>query len=284
MSRVALRTSLGIALTLVVALVRSVPVPGGLTPPAAGDDGIKVSAEVLDTTPSPSAPDSVTITSTSRPPSSSTSPTRTAPTSTRTAPSGNQDDNSNDNQNGNQNNNQNATKSATTGPSGPMSTATNPTGDADDLKGYLHVSGISATYVPALNPLGGSLICSLMVRNLSAQTVTASIVFWVTNAVGGTIGTPVSIQVADLKGDESRTVTATVDGIGMWLVVGVHATFTPPPLIGDVALTAVTREAVVFAPSWLVLLLLVAAAAAVIIHRSRRRKPGGVPARTRGRA
>lgn len=164
------------------------------------------------------------------------------------------------------------------GSGGPTATS-----DAEALQGLIYVSGLTTSYDPDLNPLGGSVRVSLTVRNLSTVPVDASALFWLTEPFGGTIGAPVTVPVTRLKAGETRTVSADLAHVGLWPLVHAHATFTPPALIGDTALSPVSRETAVVVPAWTAVVLLVGGAIAAFVARRRALRRAGATPRSGGR-
>ena len=139
--------------------------------------------------------------------------------------------------------------------------------DADDGAGVLHVSGLSWTYRASINPFAGTVDLRLTVRNVYPQAIDASATFWVTQLFGGTVGLPVEIAVPELKPEETRTVTATIEGIGQWTVLNAHATLTPPAMVDDIEMSPIVRETWVWVVPWFALLLAAAGAAWIIVRR-----------------
>ncbi|PRY67496.1 hypothetical protein B0I08_106103 [Glaciihabitans tibetensis] len=157
------------------------------------------------------------------------------------------------------------------GNSGPTATTTTETSpstgtgdlgeDSTSLGGAVLLSGLTSSYDPSLNPLGGSLEVKFTVRNISDEPIDASAKFWLTTLIGTKISTEVK-DVVGLEAGQSRVVTARLPGVGQWTVVTAHMTFTPPAEVGGVKLVPVSRDRIVFAEPWLLFTILLVAAGA----------------------
>lgn len=200
--------------------VAGLAVAGATTPqPAHADgssDGTKVVVTVIESSASPTGTPTPTATATS------TATTTSGPSSSATA----------------------------SGPGQPSATPTGSGTPPGDLGGLLYVSGLTWVYHPSVDPFGGALELRFAVRNVSTVTVDASARFWISALAGGTVGLPVDVPVTGLKADETRTVSATIDGIGPWGLVLAHLLFTPPERLGDTTLVPVTREALAWFAAW----------------------------------
>jgi hypothetical protein len=159
----------------------------------------------------------------------------------------------------------------------PTATPTVSTGTGGSLGGILYVSGIGWNYTPSINPFGGTVDLRFTVRNVFSKPVSASASFWATNIFGSTLGAPIVVPIDKLQPGETRTVSATLGGLAQWTVITAHTTFTPPPKVGDTAMTPVTRDAVVWFAPWLFLLLTSLAGAGVLYRRYRTRRAAGAP-------
>ena len=122
--------------------------------------------------------------------------------------------------------------------------------DEVDLGGILFVSGLSSTYVWSANPLDGAAETSITVRNVSKSTFTSTVRFWADGPVGNRLSEVKGVKVVDLKPGESRTVEASLNGIGQSTFVQVHATLTPPKMVDGVELDSITRDQFVVVPPW----------------------------------
>ena len=132
----------------------------------------------------------------------------------------------------------------------PPTDAAEPAVDEVDLGGILFVSGLSSTYAWSVNPLDGAAQTSLTVRNVSKSTFTSSVRFWADGPVGNRLSEVNEVMIDDLKPGESRTVDASLGGIGQSTFVQVHATLTPPKVVEGVELDPLTRDQLVIVPPW----------------------------------
>jgi hypothetical protein len=122
--------------------------------------------------------------------------------------------------------------------------------DEVDLGGILFVSGLTSVYGWSANPLDGAAQSSLTVRNVSKSTFTSSVRFWADGPVGNRLSEVKDVMIDDLKPGESRTVDASLGGIGQSTFVQVHATLTPPKVVDGVELDPLTRDQFVVVPPW----------------------------------
>jgi hypothetical protein len=139
------------------------------------------------------------------------------------------------------------------------------------VAGVLYVSGLSWTYIPSLNPLGGSLTLRFTVRNVYHRTLSASAGLWINQVFGGPIDVPVTVAVDNLKPAEIRTVEATFHGLGQWTMLTGHATLTVPGLVDQQMVAPIARDAVIWFLPWLVVLLTALVAAGILWRRLRPR-------------
>jgi hypothetical protein len=156
----------------------------------------------------------------------------------------------------------------------------NPPAPAEGMSsigGILYVSGLHNEYTPSINPLGGELHTSFTVLNVSNAIIDSTAKFWVTNPFGVELGAMGPIDVSGLKPNESRTIDATLSGVGQWTFATAHLTLTPPSTVDGVALQPLTREAFVFLPPWFLLVLVALAAGAYAIVRIVRGEPETEP-------
>ncbi|WP_156887480.1 hypothetical protein [Propionicicella superfundia] len=230
-----------------------------------GGRGVGVSVIVASTSPTPT----VTATGTPRP-----SP------GTSSARPGNGDDNDDqgnggqggNSQGGNQND-QGGGQPSTPDPS--ASQTSTPVAEPDGAGGLsedgtLYVSGLILVHKASLNPLRGTLLLRLTVRNVSAKPADATAVFWVTQIFGGTIGSPITVEIPGLQPDETRPVEVTIDGVGQWTFVTGHATLTKKTGDGETPVAPVNRDMATFTPPWFVLVLAALGGVAALVHRQRR--------------
>lgn len=119
-----------------------------------------------------------------------------------------------------------------------------------DLGGVLYVSGLSSVYDWSINPLDGAAATSFTVRNVSKSTFDSTVRFWADGPIGNRLSEVADVTVADLKPGESRTLEASLGGIGQSTFVQVHATLTPPKVVDGVELDSITRDQSVVIPPW----------------------------------
>ena len=124
-----------------------------------------------------------------------------------------------------------------------------------DLGGILFVSGVTSVYDWSINPLDGAAETSITVRNVSKSTFSSSVRFWADGPVGNRLSEVKGVKITALKPGESRTVEASLGGIGQSTFVNVHATITPPKMVDDVKLDSITRDQFVVIPPWGILSL-----------------------------
>ncbi|WP_382306398.1 hypothetical protein [Herbiconiux sp. UC225_62] len=145
------------------------------------------------------------------------------------------------------------------------------------LGGILYISGLHNEYTPSINPLGGEVRTSFTVLNVSNAIIDSTAKFWVTNAFGAELSAVGPIDVTGLKPNESRTIDATLTGVGQWTFATTHMTLTPPETVDGVALQPLTRDAFVFLPPWFLLVLVAIAAGAYAVVRILRGEPETEP-------
>jgi hypothetical protein len=143
-----------------------------------------------------------------------------------------------------------APSSPSADPVAPVTDAPSAGDDEVDLGGILFVSGLRSDYVWSINPLDGAAETSFTVRNVSKSTFTSTVRFWADGPVGNRLSEVDGVEIADLKPGESRTVEASLDGIGQSTFVQVHATLTPPKVVDGVELDSITRDQSVVVPPW----------------------------------
>ncbi|NQX36547.1 hypothetical protein [Herbiconiux sp. VKM Ac-2851] len=145
--------------------------------------------------------------------------------------------------------------------------------DTFDLGGVLYISGVRTGFSPSVNPLDGTMDVSFTVKNVSKSTLDSNAELWLTNVFGAGIGSRAEVAVPALKPGESRVVSAPLSGVGQWLLVSAHATFTPPATIDGAEVPPVTRDAVVVVFPWLIVLLAAGSAAGFAAWYMVRRVP-----------
>ncbi|GAA4372730.1 hypothetical protein [Agromyces bauzanensis] len=132
-----------------------------------------------------------------------------------------------------------------------------PEPDEVSLGGVLLVGGLAGGFSPSLNPLAGQLQVWFTVRNVSTSTIDATADFWLAGPFGHRISEVDDVTVTGMVPGEKRTISATLQGVGQWTFVTVHARLTPPPVVDNAELSSFTRDANVFAPPWLIAVLIV---------------------------
>ena len=132
----------------------------------------------------------------------------------------------------------------------PVGDAPKPADDEVDLGGILFVSGLSSVYTWSINPLDGAAETSFTVRNVSKSTFTSKVRFWADGPIGNRLSEVSDVKVTDLKPGETRTIEASLGGIGQSTFVQVHATLTPPKVVEGVELDSITRDQSVVIPPW----------------------------------
>jgi hypothetical protein len=155
--------------------------------------------------------------------------------------------------------------------------------DEVDLGGVLFVSGLSSAYDWSINPLGGAAETSITVRNVSKSTFDSTVRFWADGPIGNRLSEVAGVKVTDLKPGESRTIDASLGGIGQSTFVQLHATLKPPAVIDGVQLDSITRDQFIVVPPWGLLALIglgaLALAVLSILQWARRPLyPSGLPA------
>ena len=163
---------------------------------------------------------------------------------------------------------------------------TSTTGTTDSgVTGVLHVSGLSWSYTPSLNPLDGSLNLRFTVRNVFRETLSPTATLWITQIFGGPVDVPVTVAVDKLKAGETRTVEANFHGLAQWTMLSAHATLAVPGT-GEVVLAPIVRDAIIWFLPWFIVLLAALVATGILWHRLRPRRalvaepdeaPSGLP-------
>jgi len=153
---------------------------------------------------------------------------------------------------------------STTKPVPPATTQSTPVGaavadalgtDPVVLAGILAVSGLTATSHPNVGPDGGEIDLKFTVKNLTTTPIDSTLRFWVDNALGLEIRSVDDASLTGLPGGETRTVTATLPGMGQWSAYNTHVTLTPPASVDGTELTPMTRDALLLVPPYFVLLI-----------------------------
>ena len=149
---------------------------------------------------------------------------------------------------------------------------TSTTGTTDSgVAGVLHVSGLSWSYTPSLNPLDGSLNLRFTVRNVFRETLSPTATLWINQVFGGPVDAPVNVLVDKLKAGETRTVEANFSGLAQWTMLSAHATLAVPGK-GEVVLAPIVRDAIIWFLPWFIVLLAAALAGGIVWRRLRPRR------------
>lgn len=154
--------------------------------------------------------------------------------------------------------------------SGSSAAATEPTVAAevtadDGESGPLSVSGLDWRYEPDLNPLAGSVTLRLVVRNRADVTIDSVVAFRLTTPFGGQIGEVQRGRVLDLAPGETRTVTARIDGVGLWALSTGSVDLVPVTHIDGARIPPIQRDALVAVLPWLFAALLIIGLAAWLV-------------------
>jgi len=160
--------------------------------------------------------------------------------------------------------------STSAGATQPNSTTPTPAAADSSVAGVLYVSGLSGSYAPSLNPLGGSLNLRFTVRNVYSQTLSPTANLWINQVFGGPVGAPVVVQVDKLKAGETRTVEATFNGLAQWTVLSAHATLALPNT-SDQVVAPISRDTIIWVLPWFIVLLAATAASWILWRRLRPR-------------
>lgn len=133
--------------------------------------------------------------------------------------------------------------------------------------GPLNVGGLSARFVPDLNPGRGSIFATLSVHNGSSTAFAPKVRFTLTNAFGTTVADSGTVTAPTIRPGETAQLTQRLDGVGQWAFVTAHATLTPPATLDGHAMKPVLRDTLVFAFPWVgaASIVLLAGAAAIIL-------------------
>ncbi|MDT0117474.1 hypothetical protein Q9R20_10780 [Microbacterium sp. PRF11] len=168
--------------------------------------------------------------------------------------------------------------SSTGGSTDPAGGTTTPAG-AVSAGGGLFIGGLNGAGTPAVNPGGGTVDVWFTVYNASGSTIDARADFWMDVPIfGNRLDGADDVAIDALQPGESRVVSARLRGAGQWTLLATHVTFTPPETVDGIAVTAVTRDALVPVFPWLVVLVLVLLILAAVIVRIVRAALPPVPA------
>ena len=120
---------------------------------------------------------------------------------------------------------------------------------ADDPRiGIVNVSGLTSKFLWSPTPTDSAVELSFVVRNVSKSTFDSTARFWVDTTFGSRLSEVRGIRIRALKPGETRTVRATLVGLGQWTVLHAHATFTPPASIDGTKVAVVSRDSFIFVP------------------------------------
>lgn len=129
-----------------------------------------------------------------------------------------------------------------------------------ELQPNLTITSMSASYTPSLNPFDGETTVTFTVSNAGNVALAGQLKTEVKGVFGIGLSSPVTSEVAEMLPGSTRTVTATVSGVGQWVYL--NPTITLYPAVDDDALNpgplvSVSRDTVVFVVPWALVLLLV---------------------------
>ncbi|MFJ6652771.1 hypothetical protein ACIQLJ_08250 [Microbacterium sp. NPDC091313] len=128
-----------------------------------------------------------------------------------------------------------------------------------DLQPSLTIAGISSSYSPSLNPFAGETTVTFTVRNAGNVALSGQLKTEVRGLFGIALAAPIEQEVSEMLPGSTRTVTATVAGVGQWVFL--NPTVTLYPAVDATAqnpgpLLSVTRDAVLFVVPWALLLVI----------------------------
>lgn len=146
--------------------------------------------------------------------------------------------------------------------------------------GLIHVSRVQTTTDGSLLPSGGRVTLTLDVRNPSQKRLSGTVDFWIATLWGTRASSLPTEAVKNLAPGETRTLTATLDGPGQFVVYRAHAVFTPTTAVDGVEAKVQSREALLFVTPTFALSALgvLALAVAVLRAAARRRQAAAVEA------
>jgi len=160
----------------------------------------------------------------------------------------------------------------------PTSPATPKPGE-QSLGGILYVSGLSLEGHSSINPGATEAHLQFTVHNVSGTVIDGKAAFRVANVFGSQLGETRTVQIVQLKPDETRVVEATIRDVGQWGILHGSVVFTPPKEVEGVKLAPMTRENFFFILPWFTLIFAVlGVAAAAIIWVVRRGATAGAAA------
>ena len=139
-----------------------------------------------------------------------------------------------------------------------------------DTDGVFYVSGVTATPVTDFGPGGGDIVLAFTQKNVTTAPVTSHLKFWVTNVFGMQLAAIDDVAVTDLAPAETRTVTATLEGVGQWTVFTGHVLLTPPSEVRGTALEPVSRDSLIVIPPYFLLVVLASGGALALVLRAMR--------------
>jgi hypothetical protein len=130
------------------------------------------------------------------------------------------------------------------------------------------VSGLTTSYLPSLNPLGGWVRAQFSVRNVSATTINSQVGFSLYSFTGLQLSDVRAHHILRLKPNQTQVVDAVLGGPGQWAFA--NATFTLRPLtkVDGAKLLPLSREAIVIFPPWLLLMIVGLAITGYVVVRA----------------
>lgn len=129
-----------------------------------------------------------------------------------------------------------------------------------ELQPNLSIAGISSSYTPSLNPFAGETTVTFTVRNAGNVALAGDLKAEVRGLFGIGLSAPVEQEVSEMLPGSTRTVTATIAGVGQWIYL--NPVVTVYPKVDDTApnpgpLPSVTRDTVLFVVPWLLVAIIV---------------------------
>ena len=148
-------------------------------------------------------------------------------------------------------------------PDATPSSAATPKPGEQSLGGVLYVSGLSLQGVSSINPGATEAHLSFTVHNVSNTVISGKAAFRVDNIFGAQLGETRTVQLVQLKPDETRLVQATIRDVGQWGLLHGSVVFTPPKEVAGTALSPMTREQFFFVLPWFTAIFVVLGLAAL---------------------
>ncbi|AWR21980.1 hypothetical protein AURMO_01390 [Aurantimicrobium photophilum] len=138
--------------------------------------------------------------------------------------------------------------------------------DPFNLGGVFYVGGLVAHASYPLTPFSPAAQVAFAVRNVSSQTLDATLDFTIENAVGMPIAKLSHYTIQNLKPGETREITALVRNIGQWGVYSARMTFVPPEKVDGNTLTSFSLSSGFIALALWVILGALTASSLVVLY------------------